>query len=85
MLRYKIRNGGLGYKPKVILATVRVRAVSSLFFFYPLHQRQVFIFVASLRITMKTPLGKSTHLLCGWILWEATDWALAFHMYENKH
>ncbi len=57
MLRYKIRNGGLGYKPKFIWATVRVCVVSSLFF--PLRRRQVFIFVVSLRITMKTPLGNA--------------------------
>lgn len=33
--------------------------VSFLLFFFPLRRRQVFIFVASLRITMKTPLGNA--------------------------
>lgn len=81
MLCYKTRNGGPTYKPTAILPTVYELFLLS---FIPLRQRQVFIYVASLRITMKTPLGKRTHLLWGRILWEAVDWALAFHMYENK-
>lgn len=59
--------------------------VSFLLFFFPSSSTAGVYLCCVLENHNENTFRKRTHLLCGRILWEATDWALAFHMYENKH